>query len=150
MYKRILCPVDGSPSSNRGMFEAIHLAKDQNAKLRFLHVVDTFYPMMDVTAGLNVIEIADALSENGKKILKKAVEAAQKEGLTADSAMKEAIGDAVAQFIVSEAKKWPADLIVMSTHGLRGIERLVMGSDAETVVRTSHVPVLLIRSPAKS
>jgi nucleotide-binding universal stress UspA family protein len=64
--------------------------------------------------------------------------------------MKEAIGDAVAQFIVSEAKKWPADLIVMSTHGLRGIERLVMGSDAETVVRTSHVPVLLIRSPAKS
>ncbi|MDO9366477.1 MAG: universal stress protein [Methylotenera sp.] len=150
MYKRILCPIDGSPSSNRGMLEAIHLAKDQNAKLRFLHVVDTFYPMMDVTAGLNVIEIADALSENGKKILKKAVDTAQKEGLTADSVMREAVGDAVAQFIVSEAKKWPADLIVMSTHGLRGIERLVMGSDAETVVRTSHVPVLLIRSPAKN
>ncbi|MDP3743078.1 MAG: universal stress protein [Methylotenera sp.] len=150
MYKRILCPIDGSPSSNRGMLEAIHLAKDQNSKLRFLHVVDTFYPMMDVTAGLNVIEIADALSENGKKILKNAVDTAQKEGLTTDSVIREAIGDAVAQFIVSEAKKWPADLIVMSTHGLRGIERLVMGSDAETVVRTSHVPVLLIRSPAKN
>lgn len=149
MYKRILCPIDGSPSSNRGMSEAIHLAKDQNAKLRFLHVVDTFYPIMDITAGFNVIEIAQALSENGKKILKKAVEAAQKEGLTAESEMKEAAGDAVSQFILSEAKKWPADLIVMSTHGLRGIERLVMGSDAETVVRTSHVPVLLVKSTAK-
>ncbi|MFA7351287.1 MAG: universal stress protein [Methylotenera sp.] len=151
MYKQILCPVDGSPSSKRGMVEAIQLAKDQNAKLRFLHVVDTFYPMMDVTAGLNVIEIAEELNKNGKKILKKAVDAAQKEGLTtAEAEIRESVGEAVAQFIVSEAKKWPADLIVMSTHGLRGIERLVMGSDAETVVRTSHVPVLLVRSPAKS
>lgn len=150
MYKQILCPIDGSPSSKRGMVEAIQLAKDQNAKLRFLHVVDTFYPMMDVTAGLNVIEIAEALNKNGKKILKKAVDAAQKEGLTAEAEIRESVGEAVAQFIVSEAKKWPADLIVMSTHGLRGIERLVMGSDAETVVRTSYVPVLLVRSPAKS
>ncbi len=150
MYKRILCPIDGSPSSNRGMFEAIHLAKDQNAELRFLHVVDTFYPMMDITAGVNVIQIAEALNENSKKILKKAVEAAQKEGLTAEAEMKESVGDAVSQFIVSEAKKWSADLIVMSTHGLRGIERLVMGSDAETVVRTSHIPVLLVRSTVKS
>ncbi|MDD2933220.1 MAG: universal stress protein [Methylotenera sp.] len=151
MYKQILCPIDGSPSSKRGMVEAIQLAKDQNAKLRFLHVVDTFYPMMDVTAGLNVIEIAEALNKNGKKILKKALDAAQKEGLTtAEAEIRESVGEAVAHFIVSEAKKWPADLIVMSTHGLRGIERLIMGGDAETVVRTSHVPVLLVRSPAKS
>jgi nucleotide-binding universal stress UspA family protein len=150
MYKRILCPIDGSPSSNRGMFEAIHLAKNQDAKLRFFHVVDTFYPMMDVTAGFNVIKIAEALNESGKKVLKKAVEAAQKEGLTAEAEMRESVGDSVSQFILSDAKKWSADLIVMSTHGLRGIKRLVMGSDAETVVRTSHVPVLLVRSSAKN
>lgn len=149
MYKRIFCPVDGSPSSNRGMLEAIHLAKDQNAQLRFLHVIDTYVPMMDLTADFNVIQIADSLRKSGKNILKKAVANAVKEGLTADSILKEIIGNTVSEFIVSEAKEWSADLIVMSTHGLRGIKRLVMGSDAEAVVRTSPIPVLLVNIAPK-
>lgn len=149
MYKRIFCPVDGSPSSNRGMLEAIQLAKDQNAQLRFLHVIDTYVPMMDLTADFNVIQIADSLRKSGKNILKKAVANAVKEGLTADSILKEIIGNTVSEFIVSEAKEWSADLIVMSTHGLRGIKRLVMGSDAETVVRTSPIPVLLVNIATK-
>ncbi len=150
MYKRILCPIDGSPSSNRGMNEAIHLAKDQNAKLRFLHVIDTYFPILDITGDLNVVQIANTLSENGKKLLKRAENAAHKAGVTADSEMAESVGNPIPQFIVSQAKEWPADLIVMGTHGLRGFERLVMGSDAETVIRTSHVPVLLVRNTASS
>lgn len=150
MYKQILCPIDGSSTSNCGMNEAIRLAKDQNAKLRFLHVVDTYFPILDVTGDLNVVYIADILRNNGKKVLKKAEDAAHKAGVAADSKMVEAIGGRVAKFVVDQAEEWPADMIVMGTHGLRGVERLVMGSDAETVARTSPVPVLLVRQAQAS
>ena len=150
MYKKILCPVDGSPTSNCGMMEAIHLAKDQNAKLRFLHVIDMYFPIMDATGDFNVVYIDDVLRENGKKVLKKAEVAAHKAGVEADSRMVEAIGGRVSKFVMHQVKEWPADLVVMGTHGLRGIERLVMGSDAETVVRTSTVPVLLVKDKSTS
>jgi nucleotide-binding universal stress UspA family protein len=146
MYKQILCPVDGSPTSNCGMMEAIHLAKDQNAKLRFLHVIDMYFPIMDATGDFNVVYMDDVLRENGKKVLKKAEVAAHKAGVEADSRIVEAIGGRVSKFVMHQVKEWPADLIVMGTHGLRGVERLVMGSDAETIVRSSTVPVLLVRN----
>jgi nucleotide-binding universal stress UspA family protein len=145
MYKHILCPVDGSPTSNCGMMEAIHLAKDQNAKLRFLHVIDMYFPIMDATGDFNVVYMDDILRKNGKKVIHKAEAAALKAGVEADSRTVEAIGGRVSKFVMQQVKEWPADLIVMGTHGLRGIERLVMGSDAETIVRTSTVPVLLVR-----
>jgi nucleotide-binding universal stress UspA family protein len=51
--------------------------------------------------------------------------------------------------IVEKAKEWPADLIVMGTHGRRGLSRLVLGSDAEWVLRSTPVPVLMVRGPAE-
>jgi len=146
MYKRILCPIDGSQTSNCGMSEAIKLAKDQNAKLLFLHVIDMYFPIVDATGDFNVINIDDILRKNGKEVLKKAKAAAKKAGIEADSEMIEAIGARVSKFVINQAKTWSADLIVIGTHGLRGVERFVMGSDAETIVRTSPVPVLLVRN----
>jgi len=146
MYKRILCPVDGSLTSNCGMSEAIQLAKDQNAKLRFIHVIDMYFPIVDATGDFNVINIDDILRKNGKEVLKKAKAAAKKAGIEAESEMIEAIGARVSKFVINQAKTWSADLIVIGTHGLRGVERLVMGSDAETIVRMSPVPVLLVRN----
>jgi nucleotide-binding universal stress UspA family protein len=150
MYKRILCPVDGSPTSNCGMSEAIQLAKDQNAKLKFIHVIDMYFPIVDATGDFNVINIDDILRKNGKEVLKKAKAAAKKAGIEADSEMIEAIGARVSKLVINQAKTWSADLIVIGTHGLRGVERLVMGSDAETIVRTSPVPVLLVRNKETS
>lgn len=146
MYKKILCPVDGSATSNAGMNEAILLAKDQNAELRFLYVIDTFFPILDMSGDLNVIYIAEILHKNGTKLLKHAVDAAHKAGVSADSKVIEAVGARVSKFVLNEAEEWPADLIVMGTHGLRGIGRLVMGSDAQTVVSSSTVPVLLVKN----
>lgn len=145
MYKQILCPVDGSPTSNCGVREAIHLAKDQNAKLRFLHVVDMYLPVLDATGDFNILYLDNVLRDNGRSVLKKAEIAAHKAGVEVDSRTVEAIGGRVSKFVMQQAKEWPADLIVMGTHGLRGVERLVMGSDAETIVRNSPVPVLLVR-----
>lgn len=146
MYKQILCPIDGSKTSNCGMNEAIRLAKDQNANLRFLHVIDLYFPILDATGDLNVVYIDGVLRRNAKHVLKKAEEVANKAGITADSKEIETMNSRVSEFIIAEAVEWPADLIVMGTHGLRGVERLVMGSDAETVARTSPVPLLLVRS----
>ena len=146
MYKRILCPVDGSPTSNCGMSEAIKFAKDQNAKLRFIHVIDMYFPIIDATGDFNVINIDDILRKNGKEVLKKAKAAAKKAGIEADLEIIEAIGARVSKLVITQAKTWSADLIVIGTHGLRGVERLVLGSDAETIVRTSPVPVLLVRN----
>ncbi len=145
MYSQILCPIDGSSTSNCGQIEAIRLAKDQNAKLRFLHVIDMYFPILDATSDFNIVYIDDILRKNGEIILKKAEAAAREAGVTADSKTIEAIGAKVSKLVISQTKEWPADLIVMGTHGLRGVERIVMGSDAETVVRTSPVPVLLVR-----
>ena len=145
MYKQILCPVDGSPTSTRGMREAIQLAINQNAKLRFVHVIDTYFPILDMAGVMNVVDMTDILRKNAEKVIKKAKLVALKEGVIADSTITETLGSRAASFIIKEAEKWPADLVVMGTHGLRGFARVVIGSDAEYVIRHSTVPVLLVR-----
>ena len=65
-----------------------------------------------------------------------------------ESVLVESITRPVADVIVREARKWKADLIVIGTHGRRGLRRVVMGSDAEQVVRSAPAPVLLIRAAA--
>lgn len=147
MYKHILCPIDGSETANAGMHEAIQFAKEQNAQLHFLHVIDTYIPIVDMSGDFNITYMIDILRENGAKIIKKAAAAAKKAGVNADTKTIESVGGRTAYYIVQEAENWPADLIIMGTHGLRGISRLVMGSDAENVLRTSNVPILLVKSP---
>lgn len=149
MYKRIMCPVDGSPTSNRGMKEAIDLAKDQNAKLRFVHVIDTYFPIFDGVGNFMPVDMTEVLQKNADKVIKKAKTAAVKAGVVADAEFAETLGGRSSTFIVEKANNWHADLIVMGTHGLRGIGRMVMGSDAEFVVRTSSVPVLLVKAAKK-
>jgi nucleotide-binding universal stress UspA family protein len=99
-----------------------------------------------MSGDFNITYMIDILRENGEKIIKEAVAAAEKAGVNADTKIIEAVGGRTAFYIVQEADKWSADLIVMGTHGLRGISRLVMGSDAENVLRACKVPVLLVKN----
>ena len=151
MFKRILVGVDGTPTSNRGLATAIGLAKEQNATLHVVHVIDdmAIMPMFD-TAGY-VPAYYDAmlasLRETGRKILSKAQAVAAKSGRSIQPQMLEARGGGVANAILQQARSVRADLIVMGTHGRRGMGRLVMGSDAEGVLRETTVPILLVRSP---
>lgn len=150
MYKRIICPVDGSLTSNRGMQEAISLAKNQHAKLRFLHIIDTYLPIIDGVGNYIPVDISDVLHENAEKVLKEATAVAKKAGIVTEAEIVETVGVRPSELIVKQSKDWAADVIVMGTHGLRGFNRMVMGSDAENVVRTSVVPVLLVnKSSAK-
>ena len=152
MYRRILVPVDGSHTSARGLEEAIRLAKDQRARLRLVHVIEEYVVVQ--SGALNgtafyADDLIDLLRAEGKKIIAKASGLARKAGVKADAATFESLANRSSDCIIREAKKWHADLIVMGTHGRRGVNRLVLGSDAEIVVRTSPVPVLLVRSPKR-
>lgn len=147
MYQHILCPIDGSSTSNYGMMAAIHLAKALHAELRFLHVVDTYFPILDANGELNVLYLADIQRSQGKKILASAKEHAGQYEVSAEYTVVESIGERVSNLIIKQAEEWPADLIIMGTHGLRGFARFMMGSDADSVIKQSHIPVLLVKTP---
>ena len=150
MYRRILVPTDGSSTSKRGLTHAIGLAKDQGAQVRLLNVVDDVimmpaveaYPVADMTF------LLESLRKSGDKALAEGAELARRGGVSADRALVESRGRNVSDAILAVARKWRADLIVMGTHGRRGLNRLLLGSDAERVLRESAVPVLLVRGAA--
>jgi nucleotide-binding universal stress UspA family protein len=144
-YRRILVAVDGSDAAARGLREAIRLAKAEKAQLRIVHVVNEFYAFASPDASVPT-DIVPMLREGGRRILAKAQAQAEKHGVKAKSVMRETVGGLAADAIVAEAKKQRADLIVLGTHGRRGVRRLVLGSDAEQVVRASSLPVLLVRA----
>lgn len=145
-YRKILVPIDGSPTSNLGLVEAIRLAKSQSAALRLVHVLDELIMVPGAEAVVYLGNTVDLLREAGKQIIEKANALAREHGLEPESVMLEIMGGQAAEPIVKEAKQWGADLIVLGTHGRRGVTRLVMGSDAEEIVRTAPVPVLLVRA----
>jgi nucleotide-binding universal stress UspA family protein len=119
---------------------------DRKAELRIVHVIEDVVPVWDVEL-LNINEIREALRQTGGRILAKAEAVAREAGIKAETKLIEStpVRARVASMIAAEAKAWPADLIVIGTHGRRGVDHLLMGSVAEGVVRISPVPVLLIR-----
>jgi len=146
LFKTIIVAVDGSAVSNFGLEEAILLASEQQATLCVLHVVEEYVLAQSVDAPVYVEGLWEALREAGKKTLAKAVANAEQRGVTTRSILAESVGEPVADVILGQARKCRADLIVLGTHGRRGMSRLVMGSDAEAVIREATVPVLLVRT----
>ena len=145
MYQHILIPIDGSPTSDHALQEALRFAQQQNAQLELIYVVENIYLLSDELY-INYAELLETMRSSGEKILAQAQSVAQKAGITAEVKLLEAGGERIASVIVAEAVRWSADLIVIGTHGRSGFSRLLMGSVAEGVVRTAQTPVLLIRS----
>lgn len=145
-YKHILVAVDGSDTSNRAVEEAIRLAAEMQAELRIVHAVDE--AALNWDAGYaDFGEIREAYRKSGEAILDRAATAAREAGLKADAKLLESdsTGRRVSEIIAQEATAWPADLIVVGTHGRRGFSHLLLGSIAEGVVRVATKPVLLVR-----
>lgn len=147
MMKKILVPVDGSAPSRAGLERAIALAKGQGGRLRLLHVVDDAAVLRgSIEPSLNIGDLIDVLEKEGRRTLAAAEQAARRRGVKVETVLHSGRLGSVADGIVREARKWRADVIVMGTHGRRGFGRLVMGSDAESVVRESPIPVLLVKA----
>jgi nucleotide-binding universal stress UspA family protein len=145
MYERILVPVDGSETSKRGLAEAARLAREQGRGLRCLHVVDEHFLTFDCLGIGYQSNLMESMRENGRAILEEASERVKENGVPVECVMRDSGGRRVSDTILEEARTWGADLIVMGTHGRRGLSHLALGSDAELVVRESPVPVLLVR-----
>jgi nucleotide-binding universal stress UspA family protein len=147
-YKRILVPVDGSPTSNSGLDEAVRLARAGGSKIRLLHIIDETIAF-NTPDGAGVNYVLDALRGSAQQALKDAGDRVRRAKLDAQTGLVENFTGRVADAIVEQAKRWRADLIVMGTHGRRGFDRLLIGSNAELVVRQSQVPVLLVPAAAR-
>ena len=143
MFDRILVPIDGSATSNAGLAEAIRLAQMTSGRLRLVHVLDE----LAFTGGMEVYgaEVLKRLQEGGRKILAEGERAATAAGVSVETRLFEAFGDRLADLVAKDALEWHADLIVIGTHGRRGLRRAFLGSDAEQVARHAPVPVLLLR-----
>jgi len=148
MYQRILVPIDGSPTSNKGLDEAIKLARLTGAELRLVHVVDqlTFVTGYE-PYGLYAGDMIQWMREAGEKILAEAQAKVQAQGIKVDGKLFDNLASRLSDAVVGQAKTWGADLIVIGTHGRSGIKRLVLGSGAEQILRMAPVPVLLVRAP---
>jgi nucleotide-binding universal stress UspA family protein len=144
MYRRILVPIDGSDTSNRGLTEAIALAKDQCATLRLLHVIDESFIVYD-RSSIRSANLLEDFGERGEQILTAAKELAARSDLHAEALLLKTQRARVANVILNEAREWRADLIVMGTRGRRGFSQLTLGGDAAAVLHDAPVPVLMVR-----
>jgi nucleotide-binding universal stress UspA family protein len=149
VYSNILVPVDGSAPSVLGLQEAIKTAKNLGSRIRLVHIVNEFIFDDTWSSSTYTANVLQSLLESGKAILNQAEYEVRQQGIEPDSVLLESIGGSAADLILDQAKEWPADLIVMGTHGRRGLLRAALGSDAEQVVRGAKVPVLLIRAPSQ-
>ncbi len=148
MYPNILVAIDGSDAARMGLAEATRLARSLGSRMLLVHVINKA-PWVSPAVDYTVLQhLVDELRGTGESLIHEAIADARDEGVDVDSRLIEAIGADAGEIVVKEATSWPASLIVCGTHGRRGLRRILMGSDAEYIVRHSPVPVLLVRAAA--
>jgi nucleotide-binding universal stress UspA family protein len=146
MYQRILVPVDGSPTSNAGLAEAIKLAKLTGARVRVLHVMDEMPYLMSADGfGAMTGEVLALVEKAAQAIVEQARATVDASGIPVDTAIFDSLSGRLCDRVAEQVQEWGADLIALGTHGRRGVGRMLLGSDAEQIVRTATVPVLLVR-----
>lgn len=146
-YRRILVPVDGSDASNRALVTALQLARDVGGRVLVLHdISDLSYlsPYTDARA------LIDAAHEEGEHVLKAALDICESSGVPAESRLVEGTGHRLGEVVSDAAVSWNADLIVLGSHGRRGLQRLLLGSGAEQILRLAPVATLVVRDRTPS
>ncbi len=147
MYERFLVPVDGSDTADRGMEEALLLARELKATLVLVHVVDPLPLPMEALSPGTWREMSDSLLRRGQAVLDQARLRAADRGVPVQAQLVQAHAQRVGDTLVAQVAEQRCDLVVMGTHGRRGLSHLMLGSDAEHVLRHCSVPVLLVRHP---
>ena len=150
MYNRVLVPVDGSETSTNALHEAIRIGQYQQAAvIHVLYVIDTITNVPQSESPPSYIkEIYAQARKYGQEVLEQARKDVERAGLKVETRLVELkrASDRISQVIIDEAKAIPAELLVMGTHGRRGLNHLLLGSVAESVTRQTPCPLLLVRS----
>ncbi len=149
MFDRILVPIDGSEPSGKALVQAIALAKTTHGRIRLIHVVgDTLSALGGEAAMICSDEIYTAVTAAGNRVLADAAVLVETERVPVDTVLCEPSAARLCDEIDAASRSWGANLIVIGSHGRRGVHRLLLGSDAEQIMRVATVPVLLVRDPA--
>ncbi|KHK58301.1 universal stress protein UspA [Ralstonia sp. A12] len=149
MYQRILLAIDGSHASLLALHHAIVVGKATGAEVEALFVADSTDVTFDMV-GTDTIAYAKQVVEYGRDTLANAATKLETAGIKHSTKLleKSIAPGQISSTIVAEANETGADLIVLGTHGRRGLSHLVLGSVAEDVVRKTNKPVLMVRSEA--
>ncbi|MCE2915947.1 MAG: universal stress protein [Rubrivivax sp.] len=144
MYQRILFPTDGSEATDKALEAAVTLAKLCGAELQVLSVKDP-YPFAAVSEIHPIApqEYLDAQDRAARSCVGRAVAVAESAGVKASGCVVEAVHPWEA--IVEQAQTQGCDLIVMASHGRRGIAALLLGSETTRVLTHTQLPVLVVR-----
>jgi nucleotide-binding universal stress UspA family protein len=143
MFKRILVPVDGSDASTKALVSALQLARESGGNVRVVHVFDE----LSYLSGYEyAAAVAEQAREQAQQALDDALAVCQSSGVPADAKLldtpgRRRLGDAVAD----AAREFGADLVAIGSHGRRGLDRLLLGSGAEQILRLAQAPVLVVK-----
>lgn len=147
MYSRILVPVDGRPTSERALDEAIRLAAGTGATLVIITIAPGSAGAIERVsmpdrrdAPLPVLSAATALVES-------AAARARDAGVACEEAVVDGAGRAPARTLLDEADAWRCDLVVMGVPGRCALTRVALGDEAESVLRRARIPVMLVHAP---
>jgi nucleotide-binding universal stress UspA family protein len=144
-YRRLLVPLDDSGTAQDGLREALALARDLRSTVVLLHVLEMVPVMPDVATAETWQALREGMRSSGRRILDEAERRVRAAGVPCESVLEDVEVGRPADIICEQARSQRCDLIVMGTHGRRGVRRALLGSDAELVLRQSPVPVLLVR-----
>ena len=147
MYRKLLVATDGSTLSKKAVSSAIDLAAAVGADLVALYVVPR-YPVSYFEGGVTiptqeVARIEGQWAQKGQAIVDAVTDAARAAGVNAKAIVSRS--DLVAESILAAARKNKCDLVVMASHGRKGLKRILLGSETQHVLTHSSVPVLVLR-----
>jgi nucleotide-binding universal stress UspA family protein len=146
MFKHILVPVDGSSASNQGIEKAIALALAFKSAVTLVSVIDLYaFAGIGMDAGYGQVDYLNAATEEANLAVKTAKQLFADSGIVANSSVVE--GQVIYKNILDAAEAAQADLIVMGSHGRKGLEKLVLGSVTAQVLSHTRLPVMVVREP---
>ncbi len=146
-FQRIFVPIDGSHTATKALVAALELAREQGGRVRVMHAMDE----LALISGFEYSgELLTAARTQARKVLDDALAIVQSAGLEGDARLVDTPGLRLGEAVAQESSAWQADLVVIGTHGRRGLSRVLLGSGAESVLRMATLPVLVIRGDEKS
>ncbi len=151
MYKRILVPVDGSPTSMRGLDEAIAIARSSNGEIRILNLIDDHAVALALEAWVKAAtDWHRAMQTAAAAVVGQAELRVRAAGLAVSTVIFDVATGTLDEIVADEADRFRADAVVIGSHGRRGVRRLLLGSDAERIARTASVPVVIVHDTRSS
>jgi nucleotide-binding universal stress UspA family protein len=147
MYERIMVAVDGSQAARCALDEAVKLAQAMRAEVLAVCVVAHLPQMVDIGGGLaEDSRVSQAVTDAATNALGEARELFAGKHVVGTVRAIDSYGESIAQVLTRAASEFDADLIVMGTHGRTGVKRLLLGSVAESLLRETTVPLLLMKA----